>query len=49
MPNPDDKVEIEIDYNFENGRTASTDTIFENIKKQITFNSLKKIKHSIRK
>ena len=32
MPNPEDKLEIEIDYNFENGRTASNDTIFENIK-----------------
>ena len=35
MPNPEDKVEIEIDYNFENGRTASTDTIFENIKNRL--------------
>ena len=43
MPDPDDKVEIEIDYNFENGRTASTDTIFENIKNRLHLILLRKL------
>jgi len=43
MPNPEDKVEIEIDYNFENGRTASADTIFENIKNRLHLILLRKL------
>ena len=42
MPNPQDNVEIDIDYNFENGEPHK-DTIFENMKNRLHLIILRKL------